>query len=182
MERAPKLLRLAEVAALFQVHPKTAYHWYRTGRLPAIQSPGGLLRVRAEDVRVLADKTGFTLPSSIGADARILVLLEHANGTARAFARAAKAKKFDVRAFVEPYDALLAVARLAPAALVLDGECAGDALVGIVTALRRNADTKGMRILAFAAAGGPREALRDAGVDELFEPGDAAGVVEAIRR
>lgn len=83
---------------------------------------------------MLADKTGIALPSSMGADARILGLLERENGAVRAFARAAKAKNFEVRAFVEPYDALIAVARLAPAALVLDGACDVDALVGMVAA------------------------------------------------
>lgn len=47
----------AEVAALFRVDPKTVGLWSRSGKLPAIRTPGGHRRYREADVRALLEAT-----------------------------------------------------------------------------------------------------------------------------
>ena len=182
MEPSPKLLRLREVAALFQVHPKTAYSWVKTGRLPALRSPGGLIRVRAEDVRTVAEKAHFALPTDIGDRTRTVVMLETTKGSGRAFMRAAKAKGLDVHAFADPYEAALAVGHLAPAALVVDGDRLDASVPMVLRAIRRDALTKRMRIMAFSSSEDRRAELRTLGVEDVFASRDSAGLIAAFLR
>lgn len=47
---ANKLLTTGQVAERFAVHPVTVARWADEGKLPAIRTPGGQRRFRAEDV------------------------------------------------------------------------------------------------------------------------------------
>ena len=49
----PKLLRPGEVAAMFGVNAKTVARWAKEGRIRCIRTPGGHMRIYAEDVRAL---------------------------------------------------------------------------------------------------------------------------------
>ena len=48
------LLKPGEVAAIFGVNAKTVARWARDGHLRSLRTPGGHMRIYAEDVRVLA--------------------------------------------------------------------------------------------------------------------------------
>ena len=52
-----KLLTPGEVAAVFGVDQQTVRRWVRTGKLPAIRTPGGTRRYRASDVAALIAAT-----------------------------------------------------------------------------------------------------------------------------
>jgi excisionase family DNA binding protein len=45
-----RLMRPAEVAALFGVNPKTITRWARIGKLPSIRTRGGHRRFASEDI------------------------------------------------------------------------------------------------------------------------------------
>ena len=49
----PKLLRPGEVATMFGVNSKTVARWAKEGRIRCIRTPGGHMRIYAEDVRAL---------------------------------------------------------------------------------------------------------------------------------
>jgi excisionase family DNA binding protein len=49
----PTLLRPGEVAAMFGVNAKTVARWANEGRIRCIRTPGGHMRIYAEDVRAL---------------------------------------------------------------------------------------------------------------------------------
>jgi excisionase family DNA binding protein len=49
----PKLLRPGEVAVMFGVNAKTVARWAKEGRIRCIRTPGGHMRIYAEDVRAL---------------------------------------------------------------------------------------------------------------------------------
>lgn len=52
---APTLFRPGEVAAMFGVNAKTVARWAKEGRIRCIRTPGGHMRIYAEDVRALID-------------------------------------------------------------------------------------------------------------------------------
>lgn len=176
---APKLLRLSEVARIFQVHPKTAYYWVRTGRLTAIQSPGGLLRVRAEDVRPLVDAAGLALPADIAESTRTVVVLEHRRGAARPVLRALRGKGVGCDVHDDWHTALIAVGHRAPSAVLLVGCPEHVDLGGLVAAIGKNADRRPV-IAAIAAGEAGTEAQEAAGIEHVFEAGDAAGLIAAL--
>jgi len=53
-----RLLRTAEVAALFQVSERAVTDWARKGRLPSVRTPGGHRRYPADAVEELLVRTG----------------------------------------------------------------------------------------------------------------------------
>jgi excisionase family DNA binding protein len=50
------LLTSAEVASLFGVDRRTVVLWAKRGRIPALRTPGGQHRFRAEEIRSLLEK------------------------------------------------------------------------------------------------------------------------------
>ncbi len=59
-----RLLKPAEVAALFRVDPKTVTRWAKQGRLSAVTTPGGHRRYREVEIRALLGQltTEATVP------------------------------------------------------------------------------------------------------------------------
>jgi excisionase family DNA binding protein len=53
-----ELLTSAEVASLFGVDRRTVVLWAKRGRIPALRTPGGQHRFRAEEIRRLLDTGG----------------------------------------------------------------------------------------------------------------------------
>lgn len=47
---AVELYTVKEVAAKFRVKPRTVYRWLKSGRMPAIETPGGQWRITGEAV------------------------------------------------------------------------------------------------------------------------------------
>jgi excisionase family DNA binding protein len=65
VEPEDRLLKPAEVAAIFRVNPKTVAQWAEMGRLPYIRLPGGQRRYRESDVQAaLARAAGNSTPSA----------------------------------------------------------------------------------------------------------------------
>jgi excisionase family DNA binding protein len=60
----PKLLRPGEVAAMFGVNAKTVARWAKEGRIRSLRTPGGHMRIYAEDVRALIAADVATQPAS----------------------------------------------------------------------------------------------------------------------
>jgi excisionase family DNA binding protein len=55
-----ELLTSAEVASLFGVDRRTVVLWAKRGRIPALRTPGGQHRFRAEEIRRLLDMGAHT--------------------------------------------------------------------------------------------------------------------------
>lgn len=51
--KEPKILKIADVAKMAQVNPKTVYNWVKTGKLTPINTPGALRFIEAEVYNVL---------------------------------------------------------------------------------------------------------------------------------
>jgi excisionase family DNA binding protein len=56
--REGELLTSAEVASLFGVDRRTVVLWAKRGRLPAVRTPGGQHRFRANEIRQLLETNG----------------------------------------------------------------------------------------------------------------------------
>ncbi len=182
VDQPPKLLRLAQVAAMLQVHPKTVYYWVRTGRLNALTSPGGLLRVRAEDARALCQSAGMPVPADLATIRRRVHVLESDKSVARSLARNLKGKGFDVRVYEDVFDALIATAKEPPEAFIVDLGVPGVEVRKLTTALQRDEATKRTRVIVWSDIDAEEHAaLTEVGVDAIIPRGDAASLAKALR-
>jgi len=175
-----RLLRLAQVAQMMQVHPKSVYYWVRTGRLAALTSPGGLLRVRAEDARALCQNAGLPVPAEHATVKRRVNALEADKQAQKSVQKALKAKGFDVLLFEDPYDALIATAKEPPEALLVSTH-AGFDVARLATALRRDEATRRTRVLAFADDESAAAAMTEAGIEPVLPAGDANALAKLFK-
>lgn len=182
VEQPPKLLRLAQIAAMLQVHPKTVYYWVRTGRLNALTSPGGLLRVKAEDARALCQSSGMPIPAELATVKRRVHVVEADKTVGRSLVRNLKTKGFDVRTFDDPYEALIATAKEPPELFILDIRVPNIEARRVIAALHRDESTKRTRVIVWSELD-PEEtaALLEAGVDSVIPRGDAGALVKALK-
>jgi PleD family two-component response regulator len=167
---------------MLQVHPKTVYYWVRTGRLNALTSPGGLLRVRAEDARALCQNAGMPIPAELATVKRRVHVVETDKTVSRTVVRNLKAKGFDVRTYEDPYEALIATAKEPPELLILDVRQDGIEAQRAIAALRRDDTTKRTRVLVWSDLGEDEQAvLIEAGVEAVVPRGDAAALMKAVK-
>ncbi|MBI2395042.1 MAG: response regulator [Deltaproteobacteria bacterium] len=167
---------------MLQVHPKTVYYWVRTGRLNALTSPGGLLRVRAEDARALCQSAGMPIPAELATVKRRVHVVEPDKTVSRSLVRNLKAKGFDVRTYEDPYEALIATAKEPPELLIIDVRHPGIEASRAISALRRDDNTKRTRVLVWSDIGHDEHStLLEAGVEAVVPRGDAAALVKAIK-
>jgi excisionase family DNA binding protein len=68
----PQLMRVSEVAAVWNVDARTVTKWCKAGRYPALRTPTGHRRIPVVAVRVSLIRGGAT---SAEADARIAAVL-----------------------------------------------------------------------------------------------------------
>lgn len=182
VDQPPRLLRLAQVAAMLQVHPKTVYYWVRTGRLNALTSPGGLLRVRAEDARALCQSAGMPVPADLATVRRRVHALEPDKAVGRSLVRNLKAKGFDVRTFDDPFELVIATAKEPPELLIIDVKAPHVDARRALAALRRDDATKRTRVIVWSDLDGDETAaLLEAGVDSVVPRGDAAALAKALK-
>ncbi|MGZ6083375.1 MAG: response regulator [Polyangiales bacterium] len=182
VEQPPRLLRLAQVAAMLQVHPKTVYYWVRTGRLNALTSPGGLLRVRAEDARALCQSAGMPIPAELATVKRRVHVVESDKTVARALVRNLKAKGFDVRTYEDPYEALIATAKEPPELFIVDVRAPGIEANRAIAALRRDDTLKRTRVIVWSDLEEEESAqMLEAGVEAVIPRGDASALAKALK-
>jgi len=159
------------------MHPKTVYHWVRSGKLPAVASPGGMLRVRPEDARALCHKSGLAVPEKIASVPRKVVLVERDKSVSRTLGRSLKGKGFDVTVVENPYEAFLAVVKDPPEVLVLDPRSTEIDALAMVAALQSDERTKYSRVYGW---GEPIERQDGVRFDGFAPRADAARMSSAI--
>lgn len=128
------------------MHQKTVYHWVRSGKLPAVASPGGMLRVRAEDARALCHKSGLAVPEQIASVPRRVVLVERDKSVGRVLGRSLKGKGFEVLVLENPYEAFVAIVKDPPEVLVIDPRSTEIDALAMVAALQSDERTKHARV------------------------------------
>lgn len=132
------LVRPSVLAKAWGIHPRTVTAWLRTGKLPAVKTPGEHYRVRAEDVVAFCAAEGLPMPAAASPRALTVLLAKRGNLDIRPLRRALRPLDVEVVVTMSGAGALLSVATSPPRALVLDALLPGmdvlDALVALAAA------------------------------------------------
>lgn len=175
----PNLLRLSEVAAILGLHSKTIYHWVRQGKIKAIASPGGMLRMRGEDVRELCKKSGVAVPNRIASIARRVVIASVDEQVVKVAKRSMRGKGFDVVSFQNPYQAFALCIKSPPEFLIIDPEVKSIDLYAMLEAIRTDERCKDIKLIAWGNTDVSKsEQLAAAGFSVLIEKGNVGKLVE----
>lgn len=141
------LFNASDVARFCQVDLKTIHNWAERGEIDHFRTPGRHLRFRAVDVLDFLRRYGYPIPEELSAGKPRVHLVEREASVATRVTRSLS-RSFEVTAYEDPVDALLAIGANTPDAIVLDlDEQPVDAL-HCLKRLGRNPDTKHVRVVA----------------------------------
>jgi two-component system, OmpR family, response regulator RpaA len=139
-----------EVGEICGVYPTTVINWVNQSKLPAFATPGGHRRIRREDLVAFLAKYNFpTPPELLGGRRRVLVVDDDpdcAGMIRRAFQ--AHEEQFEVSEIHNGIEALVSIGRTPPDLVVLDVVMPIVDGGTVCATLRKNPDTRAIKILA----------------------------------
>ena len=180
-EGQAELFTGSDVARFCQVDLKTIHNWADRGDLRHFRTPGRHLRFRRLDVLDFLRKYGYPIPEALRTGRPKVVVVDE-DPAALASLRRALAKRFELTTFQDPFDALVAVGRILPDALVLDVEMAGLDGVRCLERLRALDATAHVRCIVYSDQESRRGDATAAGAYGFVRRGDAAELRASLER
>src|SRR5438094_443805 len=116
---ARELFTASQLAQFCHVDLKTIHNWADRGEVRHFRTPGRHLRFRRSDVVEFLRKYGYPVPESLRAGKPKIVVIDDDPHVLAAIRRAL-GRRFDVSTFQDAFDALVAIGRLEPDAIVVD--------------------------------------------------------------
>src|SRR5689334_17589029 len=120
----PELFTASDVARFCQVDLKTIHNWADKGEIRHFRTPGRHLRFRRGDVLEFLRKYGYPVPDLLRSGKPRVVALDD-DPHVLASIRRALGRRFEVTTFQDPFDALVAVGKLEPDAIIVDVQMRG---------------------------------------------------------
>jgi PleD family two-component response regulator len=174
-------LRAPDVAYLCGVDLKTIHNWTKKNAIPHERTAGRHLRFRPLDVAHFLRDYGYAIPEVLR-QVKPQVIVAHEDAAFLAAVRRALAKRFIVGAFGDVFEALVAIGRTRPDAVVFDVALGGVDVLRCVERLKASALTRTMRVFVSSDAMDDEEMALAAGADALFPSGDPAELRDAIEQ
>lgn len=115
------LFTAPQVAKICSTDLKTIHNWVNRGEIKSFRTPGRHLRFRREDILDFLTRFGYPIPEGFAPTRKRVVLYDAEENSLRAFKRVL-AKDFEVEAFSDQVDALLAIGRDRPSLVLIGGE------------------------------------------------------------
>jgi excisionase family DNA binding protein len=182
MAERVELFTASDVARFCQVDLKTIHNWADKGEIRHFRTPGRHLRFRRLDVLDFLRKYGYAIPEAVRRSKPRIALIE-GDPTVLAAVKRMLLKRFDVTAFVDPFDALVAVAGLQPDALVMDVDhpsIPGFDGMRFLARLRVLEATAHIRAIVFTKREELRSEVLSAGAVELVSKDDTVRLRETL--
>lgn len=185
-----RFLTVGVVAEYFGVTEVTIKNWVDAGQLLAARTVGGHRRIAASSVVKLLEEQGRPVPPGLARRKPVVVMLDADAAWIRHMKRALSART-RVEVESDPYAALLLVARLRPDVVVVDLHLAHGDGKRVIAALRSDAQTKPIDVIAIGATAADNKSVasmltgagaRGSGSLAYFRRTDPDGFVDAVMR
>ena len=118
---ADDLFTAPQVAKICSTDLKTIHNWLNRGEIKSFRTPGRHLRFRRQDILDFLNRFGYPIPEGFSPSRKRVVLCEGTDSVRRSLKRTLS-RDFEVEAFADHVDALLAVGRQQPDLMVVNGE------------------------------------------------------------
>lgn len=174
-----ELFTASEVARFCQVDLKTIHNWSDRGEIRHFRTPGRHLRFRRVDVLDFLRKYGYPVPDQLLQGKPRVHLIDEDQPSLGAITRALSSR-FELTAFSEPVDALIAIGAETPDVVVLDP--AGSRLDGVqcISRLKAIPSTRHARIVAFSADVDSKRRALEAGASAFVGKPDVSKLGETL--
>lgn len=184
-----RFLTVGIVAEYFGVTEVTIKNWVDAGQLLAARTVGGHRRIAASSVAKLLEEQGRAVPAGL-ARRKPLVLLLDADVTWTKTLRRALSARTRVETEADPFAGLLLVGRLHPDIVVVDVNLNHGDGKRVAGALRADAQTKPIDVIATGSSAGDAKAIapllstgstpRGSGSLAYFRRSDLDALVDAV--
>jgi len=176
-----KLFTASQVARFCQVDLKTVHNWVEKGEIPHFRTPGRHLRFRRRDVLSFLRRFGYPTPEALRA-ARPHVVVLDADPKTLGPVRRGLLRRFEVTWAADWVEALVAIGRCRPDALLIQVAVGDAKLVEVIRRLREMEDTCSMRVVAHGDDADAESMAREAGAHAYVARGDANALRDALER
>lgn len=119
--KADDLFTAPQVAKICSTDLKTIHNWVNRGEIKSFRTPGRHLRFRREDIYEFLQKYGYPIPDGFSPARKRVILCEGKDAMRRSIKRTLS-RDYEVEAFSDHVDALLAIGRQRPALLLVNGQ------------------------------------------------------------
>jgi excisionase family DNA binding protein len=171
----------AALARFCNVDLKTIHNWVKKGAIAHHRTEGRHLRFYRLDVAEFLRTYGYGVPEELRMT-RPRVMLVHRDGSGLQSLKRSLARRLEVLALTDPFDALIELGTLAPDALALDVALLGNAAARCVERLHTNTRTCHVRIVAIGEDPSARPAFVAVGVSAYVPYDEPAEIREALER
>lgn len=148
-EQLRELFTASEVASFCQVDLKTIHNWAERGEVRHFRTPGRHLRFRRVDVLDFLRKYGYPIPEALLAGKPRIILIDD-DATSMATVKRLLSKRFEVTAFQDPFDALIAIGVEPPDGVVLELKAPNFEGVRCIGRLKQLPATRHLRTVVFS--------------------------------
>jgi len=179
--RGAELFTASQLARFCQVDLKTIHNWADKGEVRHFRTPGRHLRFRRNDVLEFLRKYGYPVPETLRAGKPRVVAIDE-DPHAIASIRRALSKRFELTTFQDPFDALVAIAKLDPDAIVIDVQMKTLDGMKYLEKLGAIEVTSRMRTVVFSAQQDKRRAALEAGASDFIAKSEGGLLRESLER
>jgi len=179
--RPPDLFTASDVARFCQVDLKTIHNWADKGEIPHFRTPGRHLRFRRLDVLDFLRKYGYAVPEELRNSKPRVVVVDRDASAVSALKRALS-KRFEVVAFHDPLDALIALSSIQPDGLVLDVDLPSVDGIHFLQRLHALEATAHIRTFVFTDRSEVREKALEAGAIDVVSKADVGRLREVLEK
>jgi len=174
-----ELFTASEVARFCQVDLKTIHNWADRGEIRHFRTPGRHLRFRRVDVLDFLRKYGYPVPESL-LNGRPRIHLIDEDQAALTSIKRSLSQRFDITAFNEPVDALIAIGNETPDVVVLDLANSELDSIRCINRLKAMSATKHVRIVVYSSDTSIRDKALDAGASTFVAKPDVNKLLENL--
>lgn len=176
-------LTTTEAAKMLGFHVNTLKNWVRDGKMPAFKTLGGHYRIRAKDLVRVLKENGIPVPPQLEPRYVLLTLDEDANFQAQLKGLfEARPGMFEVKPFLNGYDALMEIGRKAPDIVLLSLRLTHMDGLQLLAKLKSNPATAALKIIAVSDNPADSETAASAGALGFFLKTDGMpALVEKIK-
>jgi excisionase family DNA binding protein len=177
--QAKELFTASEVARFCQVDLKTIHNWADRGEIRHFRTPGRHLRFRRVDVLDFLRKYGYPVPDVLRQGKPSVLVIDEDPSQLEALRKALGAR-FEVAAFGDPVDALIAIGSEPPDVVVLD--LASSKLDGLscIARLKAAEATRHVRVVVYCAREDRKARSLEAGASAFVARPDAQKLCDCI--
>jgi CheY-like chemotaxis protein len=156
------MFEASDLARFCDTDVATIYAWVKKGQIRPFKTPGGRLRFQRESVLDFLRRFHFPIPPEL-AQGRARVIAVDDDPSCLAQVTRALGRSFEVVAYEDPYDALLAIGGRKPDAVVLEVQMPALDGVHCIHRIRASEGLQHTRIVVFSTRQIERKACIDAG-------------------